>query len=266
MSTTTIELAAGSIAGTAQVLASHPFDTLKVKMQSFPTKYNSSVITCFKSTLSSEKISGFYRGSIPSILCNAGENAVLFLCYDVVKKIISPSTTPGFAICGSISAFFSSIVVCPTELIKCRLQAARETGIRHETTIKLILRTALERGSIFQGMTSTWLREVPGYFFFFYGKELTRNLNVVNDNLKTVISGLLAGIFYWTVMLPVDNVKTRMQVQNSKERFTAIFKQTYETNPKLFYSGFSVTMLRAIPANIALFYAYENSKLFLNSL
>ena len=29
--------------------------------------------------------------------------------------------------------------------------------------------------SLYKGLTSTWAREFPGYFFFFYGYEMTRN-------------------------------------------------------------------------------------------
>lgn len=41
--------------------------------------------------------------------------------------------------------------------------------------VRSILRTEGPLG-LFQGMTSTWLREVPGYFFFFGGYEISRTL------------------------------------------------------------------------------------------
>lgn len=35
---------------------------------------------------------------------------------------------------GFIAAFFSSLVLCPTELVKCRLQALRESHIESGKT------------------------------------------------------------------------------------------------------------------------------------
>ena len=32
------------------------------------------------------------------------------------------------AVCGSVAAFFSAITLCPTELIKCKLQALKDLG------------------------------------------------------------------------------------------------------------------------------------------
>ena len=40
-----------------------------------------------------------------------------------------------------------------------------------------MVRAMLKEGgvkSLFKGLTSTWCREVPGYFAFFYGYEATR--------------------------------------------------------------------------------------------
>ena len=31
-------------------------------------------------------------------------------------------------------------------------------------------------GGLYRGLTSTWVREIPGYFFFFGGYEMTRRL------------------------------------------------------------------------------------------
>ncbi|MGH0191578.1 UNVERIFIED_CONTAM: hypothetical protein FKN15_068272 [Acipenser sinensis] len=44
-----IDLSAGAIGGTACVLSGQPFDTAKVKMQTFPTMYKG-FVNCFIST------------------------------------------------------------------------------------------------------------------------------------------------------------------------------------------------------------------------
>lgn len=99
-----------------------------------------------------------------------------------------------------------------------------------------ILRTEGTRG-LYRGLTTTLLRECPGYGFFFGGYELTRSLlikenekktdigkrsSIMNNLLfnpffpigfvRTWISGGMAGICFWIFMFPIDAIKSRVQV------------------------------------------------------
>lgn len=150
----TIDLLAGSAGGTANVIVGQPLDTIKVKMQTFPHLYTNTMI-CFKQTLlkvcfcfffiifnhSLIKYSlkegirkGLYAGTLPALLANVAENSVLFCAYGFCQKIVQFTTkkdscnTLENATAGFLAAFFSSFTLCPTELIKCKLQALRETG------------------------------------------------------------------------------------------------------------------------------------------
>lgn len=105
-------------------------------MQTFPHLYKNSLV-CFKQTVVKEKVRGLYAGTVPALAANIAENSVLFCAYGVcqngvklmVKKEniqdLNPLENAG---AGFIAAFFSSFSLCPTELIKCRLQAMRETS------------------------------------------------------------------------------------------------------------------------------------------
>ena len=130
-----IDLTAGSAAGVACVYAGQPFDTIKVKMQVYPELYGSTT-KCLKEMVKKDGLRGFYAGSTPALMAQVGENAVIFLCYGQCQKIvqavsgIAPKDMNAFhlASSGSLAAFFGSFVLCPLELIKCRLQTARELG------------------------------------------------------------------------------------------------------------------------------------------
>ena len=264
-----IDATAGLCGGTALVYASQPFDTVKVKLQAFPEVYNRSMITCFRKTLANEGIrKGLYRGSVPAIGVNALENMVLFACYEQFTKVFKPKKLHEQALLGSASAVFSSLVVCPTELIKIRMQAAYELNNKNESTAQLLKKIFYEKKipglGYFQGLTSCWYRECPGYFFFFYGKETANQFlknnygNKATPELIAITSGTLAGICFWSAMLPFDNVKTNYQVMARKDAsIIKMFIQTAKINPKSFYNGFWATIIRSIPANIALFYVYD---------
>lgn len=271
MSPFIIDAISGLVGGTALVYSSQPFDTVKTKLQTFPKMYNNSLVTCFKRTLHQEGIwKGLYRGTIPAIGVNGLENMVLFVAYEQIQKLVKPEKTWQLALCGSASSFFSTFVVCPTELIKCRMQASYELGTKQESigqlTKKLFYEKKIPGTGLYTGIISTWCREMPGYFFFFYGKEVFRHkLQKYPESINATVSGTVAGICYWTAMLPVDNIKTNMQVKNDGRGFIALSKDIIKRNPGSLYNGYMATVLRAIPANIALFYVYEKVKTYLES-
>ena len=63
-----------------------------------------------------------------------------------------------------------------------------------------------------------------------------------NELLKTAVAGTLAGLFFWTIMMPVDNIKTRMQVLGSKDGFLKMFYETFRYNRSAFYNGYGATV------------------------
>ena len=131
--------------GTASVYVGQPLDTIKVKMQTFPNLYTSS-FRCFVQTLRQDGISrGLYAGTVPSLLAQVSENAVLFFAYGICQKAvmllrrkndISQLNFAENALSGSCAGFFAAMVLCPTELIKCKLQAMRETVDQTDVTRK----------------------------------------------------------------------------------------------------------------------------------
>ncbi len=73
---------------------------------------------------------------MPALAANIAENAVLFcgygVCQKAVARLVGKTHTRDLnpvenALAGSGGALFASFALCPTELIKCKLQAMRET-------------------------------------------------------------------------------------------------------------------------------------------
>lgn len=68
-----------SVGGVALVYVSQPLDTVKVKMQAFPTIYKG-MVDCLTQTFKKDGIvRGLYAGTLPSIAANVAENSVLFV-------------------------------------------------------------------------------------------------------------------------------------------------------------------------------------------
>lgn len=95
------------------------------------------------------------------------------------KSSVNELSLFGNALAGFFAAFFSSFTLCPTELIKCKLQALHEMNQAKKISpfqlTREILRAEGVRG-LFRGLVPTFAREMPGYFFFFGSYETTREL------------------------------------------------------------------------------------------
>lgn len=62
----------------ALVYVSQPLDTVKVKMQTFPTLYKG-MTGCLVETFRKDGfIRGLYAGTLPAIIANVAENSILF--------------------------------------------------------------------------------------------------------------------------------------------------------------------------------------------
>lgn len=69
------------------MITGQPFDTAKVKMQTFPTMYQG-LVDCFVKTYKQIGFRGFYKGTTPALVANIAENAVLFMCYGFCQNIV----------------------------------------------------------------------------------------------------------------------------------------------------------------------------------
>ena len=235
-----------------------PLDTLKVKMQTFPQLYPRLGL-CFQQTLRQEGVvRGLYAGTVPSLAANVAENSILFAAYGACQKLVARAASVDQVdqlgvlhngLAGFLAAFWSSLALCPTELVKCRLQAMRESfitrGLQPPSTgpaqlTRQILATDGVPG-MFRGLTATFTREMPGYFFFFLAYEATRGLLAGPGQskedigpLRTVVAGGVAGVTLWTIIFPADVIKSRLQagqniVQNNfkmcKKRWVLVFRE-----------------------------------------
>lgn len=126
------DLTAGTVGGAAQLIVGHPFDTIKVKLQSQPPPLPgqppkfSGALDAVRQTLAAEGPSGLYKGMGAPLATVAAFNAVLFSVRGQMETLLR--SEPGAAlsvsqqvVCGAGAGVAVSFLACPTELIKCRL-------------------------------------------------------------------------------------------------------------------------------------------------
>ncbi|XP_069129626.1 mitochondrial ornithine transporter 1-like [Argopecten irradians] len=293
-----IDFIGGVNGGIANVIVGQSLDTVKVKMQTFPGLYQNA-FDCFMKTFRQDGIRGLYAGTIPAMTANIAENSVLFMFYGLCQKVVMNISKKNDvkdlhpvenAISGSGAAFFCSFSLCPTELIKCRLQAMREMATQGKLEggmekmkigpwglTKEILKQEGVPG-MFKGLTSTMAREMPGYFFFFGGYEISRHYltppGKTKDEIgvwRTVVSGGIGGVCLWTSIFPTDVVKSRIQVESTVGTKAPSFYKTLmhigrTEGIRALYNGLGPTVVRTFPSTGALFLTYETTKKVLTDL
>lgn len=125
------DLFSGTVGGAAQLICGHPFDTIKVKLQSQPAplpgqppKY-AGAMDAVKQTIAAEGPRGLYKGMGAPLATVAAFNALLFTVRGQMEALLrsqpgAPLTVNQQIICGAGAGVAVSFLACPTELIKCR--------------------------------------------------------------------------------------------------------------------------------------------------
>ncbi|KAK1364752.1 mitochondrial carnitine/acylcarnitine carrier-like protein [Heracleum sosnowskyi] len=283
------DLTAGTVGGAAQLICGHPFDTIKVKLQSQPVpppgqppKF-SGAIDAVRKTVAAEGAGGLFKGMGAPLATVAAFNAVLFSVRGQIEALLrsapgSPLTIEQQIVCGAGAGVAVSFLACPTELIKCRLQAQSaladvgSSGVAVKyggpmDVAKHVLRSAGMKG-LFKGLIPTMAREIPGNAAMFGVYEgLKQYIAGGQDTSKLgrgslMLAGGLAGGAFWISVYPTDVVKSAIQVDDYKNpkysgSINAFKKILASEGVKGLYKGFGPAMARSIPANAACFLAYE---------
>lgn len=263
---------AGGVGGIAAVITGHPFDLVKVRLQS--GQYNTmgkAVSSIFKAN----GLLGFYRGVVPPLLGVTPMFAVSFWGYDVGKQLVSTySQVPAksFSIAhistaGFLSAIPTTLVAAPMERVKIVLQT--QEGSANKSMFNAAARILKTGGlpSLFKGSAATLARDGPGSAIYFATyevakKELTKYSGSKEGELSLMAistAGGLAGMSMWIVVFPIDTIKTRLQNSvdgkiSAKEAISSIYQKG---GMKGFFPGLGPALLRSFPANAATFVGVE---------
>lgn len=283
------DLTAGTVGGIANLVVGHPFDTIKVKLQSQPSpapgqlpKY-AGALDAVKKTVAAEGPRGLYKGMGAPLATVAAFNALLFTVRGQMETLLRSEpgaslTVKQQVVAGAGAGLAVSFLACPTELIKCRLQAQSslaEAGAISAAALpkgpmdvaRHVMKDAGLKG-LFKGLVPTMGREIPGNAIMFGVYEAVKQYMAGGPDTSNlgqgslILAGGLAGGALWLTVYPTDVVKSVIQVDDYKKpRYSgsidALKKIVAAEGVKGLYKGFGPAMARSVPANAATFVAYE---------
>lgn len=259
--------AAGGFGGICAVLTGHPFDLVKVRLQT--GLYNSSV-QCVKQTIAKDGLTGLYRGVLPPLLGVTPMFAVSFWGYDVGKRLVSTYTGKSIdqfeikeiSTTGFISAIPTTLVAAPFERVKVMMQI--QEGNKSKSMAGVVAEMYKTGGlrSIFKGSVATLARDGPGSALYFATYEyLKKELSSPGEDLSLfaiMTAGGFAGVSMWLGVFPIDTIKSTQQSSNVPISILQTTKNIYAKGGiKAFFPGVGPALARSFPANAATFLGVE---------
>ena len=249
------------LAGIVGKYIEYPFDTVKVRLQSqpdhLPLRYTGP-LDCFRQSIRADGLIGMYRGISAPLVGAALETSSLFLFERLGRATLVWSglysrdaqlSLPALWFTGAFSGVFTSFILTPVELVKCKIQVPAEAVPSPASSVTGATKTAYRRplsvirevyrygglGGFWHGQVGTLIREAGGCAAWFGSKEtsskLLREYNIraakakadtspsVLTSLATdplplwqqALAGASAGMSYNFLFFPADTVKSRMQ-------------------------------------------------------
>lgn len=257
-----------------------------------------------RKSFAKDGISGIYRGVSAPLVATSPMFAVSFWGYDIGKRIVkaldwnsgtsSSSNLNGnytfsitqLCVAGGISALPSTLIMAPSERLKCLLQVqANEVEKGGKAKYKGLgdcaMKVYQEGGirSVFKGTGATLVRDIPGSIAWFGTYELMKrqmmrfqNIDPESGQLSPVavlVAGGIAGMACWTVAIPADVLKSRFQTAPAGQYsgILDVYKHLMkEEGPGALFRGIRPALIRAFPANAACFLGMELARDFLSFL
>ncbi|KAI8628333.1 mitochondrial carrier domain-containing protein [Xylariaceae sp. FL1651] len=279
-------LAAGGFGGICAVIVGHPFDLVKVRLQTADKGVYSSAIDVVKKSVARDGLRrGLYAGVSAPLVGVTPMFAVSFWGYDLGKQIVTsfspPSQDGGLSIAQiSTAGFFSAIpmtaITAPFERVKVILQVQGQRlkpgeEPKYKGGLDVVRQLYREGGlrSVFRGSAATLARDGPGSAAYFAAYEYIKRRLTPRDPatgkpqgdlslMAITCAGGAAGVAMWIPVFPVDTVKSRLQTAEGNVSVGSVMRELYARGGvKAFFPGFGPALARAVPANAATFLGVE---------
>lgn len=278
-----VDIFAGTIAGINVTMVGHPFDTLKVRLQTQPSinPIYKGVADCFWKTLKWEGFSGLYKGVQAPLIGAIIFRANMFFAFGEAKRFFSnygknKLQVKHYYFAGAVAWGWGALIECPIDFFKTQMQiqiirAKTIENFKPEyygmiDCFKKIIKSNGIIGA-YQGFIPHVIRNIPAGSVHLGTFELLRarfaeKLNCTPSTLPVkynMMAGATGGVLFWALFFPFDVVKSAIQADSpyrDQKKYNGLldtYKKLYaEGNIKRFYKGFSPCMMRAIPANVVL--------------
>ncbi|XP_012271977.1 solute carrier family 25 member 45 [Orussus abietinus] len=233
----------------AGLLVGHPLDTVKIYQQIVLRNDNFSSMAVAIGVFKKDGISGLYRGMLFPLLTSGLMNSIFFGVYASSLRFLQKlrgngdvqifPTSKGYhwdtLTAGCLGGLVQVFASCPSEVVKIRMQVGKGWTGNQE-----LLRSSWQ--------VAAQVRNEVLYYF----PVSTKRFGVV----------LRTGAISWIPVVPLDNIKSRLQADDFKNpsykgMMDCYWKMCRAGGMTCLFRGSSVIIVRSFPVNAATFYGYE---------
>eukprot|EP00474_Spongospora_subterranea_P010337 CRZ10795.1 hypothetical protein [Spongospora subterranea] len=278
-----VDSVSGFCGAAAKLVVGHPFDTIKVRMQSLEQQSFRTLKGAFYHTIANEGFRSLYRGiaiTVPGIFVY---NTTLFATFGFVydRQVSSCHGSPTIqqlAIAGAVAGGITNLFHSPFEYLRCRAQVEQLKSPLLSESFRLLFRR--RNVGLLRGLHLTLLREIPANALYFSTYELfirryqSHWHNTDSDSSVRVhdvpahiiaLGGGCAGIANWIFVFPIDAIKSRWQTDClERPKYKSLRDCIYQTyrggGVSAFWKGISCCLVRAFLANSATFGFVEGAR------
>ncbi|ATY66515.1 Mitochondrial carrier domain [Cordyceps militaris] len=282
---------AGVGSGISKLAVGHPFDTVKVRLQS--SDRFAGPLECVRQTVRLEGVRGLYKGATPPLVGWMLMDSVMLGSLSVYRRLVAqhvyhvdtwapgtllPAALPpvGHGLAGILAGATVSFIAAPVEHVKARLQiqyAAAKAGRLYAGPLDCLAKIYRHHGvrGVYHGLGATLL--FRGFFFFWWGSYdllsrcMRRHTSLSAPAVNFWAGGLSAQVF-WLTCYPADLVKQRVMTDplggtlgDGRRRYAtwraAALDVYREAGWRGYWRGFLPCFLRAFPANAVALVAFE---------
>lgn len=288
---------AGVFSGIAKLSVGHPFDTIKVRLQTSEKTQFRGPVDCVMQTLRKEGVKGLYKGATPPLVGWMAMDSIMLGSLTLYRRLLhdhifaDPSVSPqtdmgpmakerlpsfGHGIAGIMAGGTVSFIAAPVEHVKARLQIQYQTQKTDRLysgpidCTRKIFRAHGVRG-LYHGLWATMI--FRSFFFFWWGsydvlsRWFDNNTTLSTPAINFWAGGLSAQVF-WLTSYPSDVVKQRImtdplggRLNDGQRKYKSWWQAAravgFENGWKGYWRGFVPCFLRAFPANATALLAFE---------
>ena len=273
-----IAMGAGILSGCTKLAVGHPFDTIKVRVQTQDLGKFKGPLDCLMTTIKREGFRALYKGATPPLFGWAMMDATqmgslhffrTYLCnksdpLGTDNNYMQTLTTKQHALAGFGAGMVVSFVASPIELLKAKLQVQYQTKTYSGPIdcAKQLIRVSGPT-ALYQGLSGCLL--FRSFFWVLWGSYhiYTQKFTEmgVPDHLIPFFAGGCSANTFWAISFPADVIKNKMMTQPPHQRLNIVScaRQIYSTlGVKGFYRGFTPCFLRSFPTNGAAILVFES--------
>ena len=224
MAALAVDLAAGMLAGINVTLVGHPFETIKVRLQTQPSPPNhvySGFVDCVRKTLQWEGAAGLYKGVSAPLVGQLFFRSLMFQVNGAYNRWGSdggrlPLSYTAYGVGGALTWAVATAVECPLQTVASQMQVAILRAKADPAAAPefagvgdYVKRAPAKYGlrALYSGVAPHLARNTLGGFFHFGAFEAirrevaaARGVAVTDVGLGVnMLAGSVGGVLFWTL-------------------------------------------------------------------